>query len=85
MSSVNYVTKEALENMKAELQRIIEDVYNRKKFTKPSEWFKNDKLLNKIYDVVNNLNDNTRAKFLRVSKNPFNLEFQDSSYSPVKI
>jgi hypothetical protein len=59
----------------ANLQRCIEAIYQRKKIANPSEWYSNDMVLKKLYDlVIGLLNDD--ARYL-VIDDPFKLFFLD--------
>jgi hypothetical protein len=48
---------EQKQETQAKLQEIIGDVYSKKEYPRPSDWHKNDRLLNLMYDLVTNLVD----------------------------
>lgn len=71
------ITMDEEKELVALLQRILENVYKRKKFSRQSEWYKNDRLLILMYDIIYKIHQNKNLRLLKIRKTPFEITFPD--------
>ena len=64
----------------ADLQKVMGQIYARKAYELPSDWYKNDFLLDKMYDLLTKLLENKVGSELSLLKPPrWSVKFESGS------
>jgi hypothetical protein len=56
--------------IQADLQKVMGQIYSRKKYGQPSDWHKNDLLLNQMYQLLDNLTKHKPSSKITIRKEP---------------